>query len=94
MPATVSSWIKQMIGLCYQLSDEQAQNLHQVRAHDVRAFAASKAFQGGVPLDQILSACHWKSHNMFTQFYLKDIAWADFELYHLGLVVAAQQIRD
>ena len=94
VPATVSSWIKQTIGLCYQLSDEQAQNLHQVRAYDVRAFAASKAFQGGVPLDQILSACHWKSHNTFTQFYLKDVAWADSELYHLGPVVAAQQIRD
>ena len=94
MPATVSSWIKQTIGLCYQLSDEQSQNLHQVWAHDVRAFAASKAFQGGVPLDQILSACHWKSHNTFTQFYLKDVAWADSELYHLGPVVAAQQIRD
>ena len=93
VPATVSSWIKQTIGLCYQLSDEQSQNLHQVRAHDVRAFAASKAFQGGVPLDQILSACHWKSHNTFTQFYLKDVAWADSELYHLGPVVAAQQIR-
>ena len=94
VPATVSSWIKQTIGLCYQLSDEQAQNLHQVRAHDVRAFTASKAFQGGAPLDQILSACHWKSHNTFTQFYLKDVAWADSELYHLGPVVAAQQIRD
>ena len=94
VPATVSSWIKQTIGLCYQLSDEQSQNLHQVRAHDVRAFAASKAFQGGVPLDQILSACHWKSHSTFTQFYLKDVAWADSELYHLGPVVAAQQIRD
>ena len=94
VPATVSSWIKQTIGLCYQLSDEQFQNLHQVRAHDVQAFAASKAFQGGVPLDQILAACHWKSHNTFTQFYLKDVAWADSELYHLGPVVAAQQIRD
>ena len=69
VPATISSWIKQTIVLCYQLSDEQAQTLHQIRAHDVRAFAASKAFQGGVPLDQILSACHWKSHNTFTQFY-------------------------
>ena len=74
--ATVSSWIKQTIVLCYQLSDEQAQTLHQVRAHDIRAFAAYKSFQGGVP-DRILSACHWKSHNTFTQFYLKDVAWAD-----------------
>ena len=47
VPATISSWIKQTVLLCYQLSDEEAQNLHQVRAHDVRAFAASKAFQGG-----------------------------------------------
>ena len=93
VPATISSWIKQTV-LCYQLSDDEAQTIHQVRAHDVWAFAASKAFQGGVSLDQILSACHWKAHNTFTQFYLKDLAWADSELYHLGPVVAAQQIHE
>ena len=93
VPATVSSWIKQTVLLCYQLADEEAQNLHQVRAHDVRAFAASTAFRGGVSMDQILSACHWKAHNTFTQFYLKDVAWADSELYHLGPVVAAQQVH-
>ena len=92
-PATISSWIKQTVILCYELSDHQAHTLHQVKAHDVMAFAASKAFQSGVSLDQILAACHWKSHNTFTQFYLKDVAWADSELYHLGPVVAAQQIH-
>ena len=92
-PATISSWIKQTVILCYELSDHHAHTLHQVKAHDVRAFAASKAFQSGVSLEQILAACHWKSHNTFTQFYLKDVAWADSELYHLGPVVAAQQIH-
>ena len=92
-PATISSWIKQTVILCYELSDHQAHTLHQVKAHDVRAFAASKAFQSGVSLEQILSACHWKSHNTFTQFYLKDVAWADSELFHLRPVVAAQQIH-
>ena len=92
-PATISSWIKQTVILCYELSDQEAHTIHQVKAHDVRAFAASKAFQSGVSLEQILSACHWKSHNTFTQFYLKDVAWADSELYHLGPVVAAQQIH-
>ena len=91
-PATISSWIKQTVLLCYELSDQEALSLHQVKAHDVRAFAASKAFQSGISLDQILSACHWKSHNTFTQFYLKDVAWADSELFHLGPVVAAQQV--
>ena len=92
-PATISSWIKETVILCYELSDQEAHTLHQVKAHDVRAFAASKAFQAGISLEQILSACHWKLHNTFTQFYLKDVAWADSELYHLGPVVAAQQIH-
>ena len=92
-PATISSWLKQTVILCYELSDQEALSLHQVKAHDVRAFAASKAFQSGISLDQILSACHWKSHNTFTQFYLKDVAWADSELFHLGPVVAAQQVH-
>ena len=94
VPATISLWIKQTGLLCYQLSDQETQDLHQIRAHDIRAFAASQAFQGGVSLEQILSACHWKAHNTFTQFYLKDLAWADSDLYHLGPVVAAQQIQE
>ena len=57
-PATISSWIKQTVILCYELSDQEALTLHQVKAHDVRAFVASKAFQSGVSLEQILSACH------------------------------------
>ena len=44
-PATISSWIKQTVILCYELSDQEAHTLHQVKAHDVRAFAASKVFQ-------------------------------------------------
>ena len=62
-PATIFSWIKQTVILCYELSDQEAHTLHQVKAHDVRAFVASEAFQSGV---WILSACHWKSHNTFT----------------------------
>ena len=33
------------------------------------------------------------SDSTFTQFCLKGVAWADSELYHLGPVVAAQQIH-
>ena len=55
-PATIS-WIKQTVILCYELADQEAHTLHQVKAHGVRAFAAFKAFQSGVFLEQILSAC-------------------------------------
>ena len=54
--ASISSWIKQTVILCYELSE--AHSLHQVKTHDVRAFAAPKVFQSGVSLDSILSACH------------------------------------
>ena len=94
-PATLSSWLKQTILLCYKQADQQTLDLVQVKAHDIRAFAASKAFYGGVSVDQIMQACHWKAHNTFTNFYLKDLTWSDTDnnLY-LGPVVAAQQVLD
>ena len=51
-PAMISSWIKQTVILCYELSDQEALTLYQVKAQDVRAFAASKAFHDGISLDQ------------------------------------------
>ena len=38
-----------------------------------------------------MQACHWKAHNTFTNFYLKDLTWSDNDnnLY-LGPVVVAQ----
>ena len=93
-PATLSSWLKQTILLCYKQADQQALDLVQVKAHDITAFAASKAFYGGVSVDQILQACHWKAHNTFTNFYLKDLTWSDDNNLYLGPVVAAQQVLD
>ena len=94
-PATLSSWLKQIILLCCKQADQEALDLVQVKAHDIRAFAASKAFYGGVSVDQIMQACHWKAHNTFTNFYLKDLTWSDNDNnMYLGPVVAAQQVLD
>ena len=92
-PATLSSWLKQSILLFYKQADQQALDLVQVKAHGIRAFTASKAFYGGVSVDQIMQACHWKAHNTFTNFYLKDRTWSDndYNMY-LGPVVAAQPV--
>ena len=94
-PASLSSWLKQTILLCCKQADQQALDLVQVKAHDIRAFAASKAFYGGVSVDQIMQPCHWKAHNSFTNFYLKDLTWSDNDNnMYLGPVVAAQQVLD
>ena len=67
-PATHSSWLKQTILLCYKQADHQALDLVQVKAHDIRAFAASKAFYGGISVDQIMQACHWKALTLLPFF--------------------------
>ena len=64
--------------------------MDQVKAHDIRAFAASKAFYSGVSVDQIMQA-----HNIFTNFYLKDLTWSDNDNnMYLGPVVVAQQVLE
>ena len=62
-----------------------------VKTHNVRAFVASKAFYGGISMDQIMQACHWKSHNTFTRFYLRDLTGQDQSegSFHF---IAAQQV--
>ena len=68
-PSTISSWIKNTVVCCCEQSDQEPQIFHRVKAHDVRVFASSKAFHYGMSL----GTC-WKSHNIFTQVYLKDVA--------------------
>ena len=42
-----------------------------------------------------MQACHWKAHNTFTNFYLKDLTWSDNDNnMYLGPVVVAQQVLD
>ena len=66
-PATLSSWLETIL-LCYKQADQQALDLVQVKVHDIRAVKASKACYGGVSVDQIMQAYHWKAHNTLTNF--------------------------
>ena len=92
--STISSWIKNARKFCYTKADNADMDLVGVKAHDVRAFVASKAFYGGTSMDQIMQACHWKSHNTFTRFYLRDLAGQDQSegSFHLDAFIAAQQV--
>ena len=50
---TISCWKKQTLIVCYRTSYLKALSVDQVRVQDVRAFAASKAFCGGISLEQM-----------------------------------------
>ena len=62
------------------------------RAHDIRGASVSSAYSKNVSIKDILSAACWSSPTVFTNFYLKDIAFHDKDLYSLGPFVAAGNI--
>ena len=91
-PATLPSWLKQTILLCYKQADQQALDLVQVKVHDIWAF---EAYNGGISVDHNMQAGQWKAHNTFTNFYLKDLTSSDNDNnIYLGPVVVAQQVLD
>ena len=71
---TVSNWIKQVIKLAYKNSTDQDLSLANVRAHEVRALAASTAFSHNLALQDINRACYWRGDSTFTSYYLRDMA--------------------
>ena len=93
-PNTISGWIRKTICQAHDPKTVKNKDLHRLRAkaHDVRGVAASLAFQKNCSLQSIMDACCWSSHNTFTSYYLKDMALELDDIYHLGPVVAAQQI--
>jgi hypothetical protein len=89
---TVSGWIKKTVTLCYSLSKQEDIQVTGVKAHDVRGLAASWALFKNVSINAIMEACSWKSHNTFTNFYLKDLTRMQNNLLKLGPVTSALAI--
>jgi integrase len=86
---TVSGWLKKAILAAYSFASEDTRTLHGVKAHEVRAMAASWAFLRNASIESILGACRWKSHSTFSSFYLRDLTSIQDEMLRLGPVVAA-----
>ena len=89
---TLANWVKNVIKLAYENSDEDQQELGRVTAHEVRALAASANFRKNMSIQTINKACYWRGHSTFTNFYLRDIAMHRNGELHLPNVVAASQI--
>ena len=78
--------------MAYQKSDQEVQSVSQVKAHEVRALAASLAFKGGAALDEIMASCFGRHHSTLTNFYLKDLCRPNGDIMKIGPVVAAQHV--
>ena len=90
--ASLANWIKNCIK--YILSNCTTENaqVHSVRAHDVRAMAASWSLKGGYSLQEIMAACTWRNPTTFSRFYLKDSLESLSGDHRLAPFVAAQSV--
>ena len=87
---TISRWIKGVIVDAYK-SLPPSQRSIQARAHEVRAWAASIAFNTTQSLKEVLDAAYWKSEDTFINFYLRDIArFSEENVGGISSVVVAQ----
>jgi hypothetical protein len=93
-PATISRWIVTTIKLAYELTGNSRAllNLAKISAHEVRALATSWASFQGVSMDEIMKAVEWKSHSVFSEFYLRDCWVLADGMSTLGPVVAATSV--
>ena len=91
---TIARWIKKAVKWSYEAAHKSGTllHLHQIRAHEVRAFSASLAHLGDISSEKILRAANWKSHNTFTTFYLRDLSSEIEGLKALGPLVAAREV--
>ena len=89
---SISRWICQVIKLAYESSSDEVRRLFKVRAHEVRALAASWALLNGSPFSEVMSSAFWRGHTTFTEFYLRSLSSFSDKLYSLGPVVVAQSV--
>ena len=89
---TLSGWIKNLIHRVYKEANQEACQLAGRDVHLVRKYASTLLFHGSSDMDSLLQACSWKSHNTFTDFYLRDLTGMEQDLLRLGPIVAAQHV--
>ena len=81
---TISWWIHKLIQEAYDQASEEDIRLTGMEGtkpnlfratHEIRALAGSIAWQHGTTsLKDIMSACYWQNHNVFTDHYLRDVS--------------------
>ena len=89
---TISFWLRQVIREAYEDLSPGGSKRLRIRAHEVRAVAASVALARNCSVKDIMEAVSWKSDSVFARCYLRDMSGQKDNLDSLGTVAAAQQL--
>ena len=88
---TVSFWLRKTISRAYEFSGTVLP-VPAPRARETRGIAPSLLFKKNFAVDQVLKAGTWRRHTTFTRHYFRDLAHRSLDTFHLGPVVAAQDV--
>jgi hypothetical protein len=91
-PATISSWLCEAVQLCYKAAPTPLATEFHITGHQVRGMSTSWAFARRASLGDIMLAATWKSHNTFTNFYLRDVTNITKDMLKLGPLVVSKLI--
>ena len=86
---SISFWILQVISRAYAEAEDAPP---RPRARELRGLGPSLLFKKNFTVEAVLKAGTWKRQSTFTRFYLRDLASKILDTYHLGPVVAAQEV--
>ena len=87
----VSFFLREVISKSYNSSPDPGPSV-RIGAHSIRGMATSTAFLKNFSISSILEAATWKSHSVFTTFYLRDVSFSFPQGFGLGPFVAAQAV--
>ena len=87
LSSCVSKFFADAIRSCYSQSADVHPTDFHTYIHQLRSISASLAILGRIPLEHIVLAGRWKSAIVFTDFYLKSLAYFSESLYGLALLV-------
>ena len=92
-PYQLSKLFANALHFCYsQLADTQLTDFHS-NFHQIKSVSASLTKLGRTSLEQIVLAGRWKSASVFTDFYLKSLAYFSESLYGLSPLVVFNTIK-
>ena len=86
---SISHWIRRVISRAYE---ETGGSIPRPLARETRGIGPSLLFKKNFSVENVLKAGTWKRQTTFSRFYLRDLASRTLDTYHLGPVIAAQEV--
>ncbi len=90
--ATISGWTVQLIKDAYTTAKESDLTISSVNTHEVRAIAASLAFQATHFLDHVMATAKWANHSTFTSYYLREVSGVQGQIHTIGPCIVANHL--